>query len=459
MWRRLRFPLLYSILLLCVACTPVVGIPPTRELVPTSEVAAGQSAPAIAASATRLPTVTTVPASPTTAPPTATTPATTTPEPFPTVVATGTPQPSPTTAPPLVLDPALAAELQRILDETVADGHIPGAVLSVSMPGYEPWNGASGLADPADQQPMETTTRVRIASISKIFTAVVVLQLVEEARIELDAPVATWLPGLLPAGEQITVRQLLQHTSGIYDYLEDYAFREQAYQTPDRSWTPAELVAYAVSFAPLFSPGAAGAWDYSSTNYVILGMLVEQVTGRSLADEMRWRIFDPLALEGTFFQPDEAVQGYQAAGFSEERNLTNAPMSFAFGTANLVSTADDVRRFALALFSGELLQPATMDMMLTFVGGHGSYNMPELAYGLGLMRNRLPVDPGPDGQARPPAASTVFGHTGGYAGFRSVVWHAPDGAITIALGLNQSATDPNTLATRVLNAILAHQGR
>lgn len=153
------------------------------------------------------------------------------------------------------------------------------------------------------------------------------------------------------------------------------------------------------------------------------------------------------------------MQGLQARAYAAADDLTDAPMSFAFGTANLVSTVDNVQRFARALFTGQLLQPETMQMMLTFVDGKGSYNMPALEYGLGVMRNRLPVGPGPDGQPRAAEVRTVMGHTGGFAGFRSVVWWAPESGITIALDLNQSDTDPNILATAVFDAILTHQGR
>lgn len=380
-------------------------------------------------------------------------------EPLATATSTPDPTPEPTEVALEPFDVALAAELQRILDGTVADGYIPGAVLAVTISGQQPWSGASGLADPGEGQLIEPATRMRIASISKVFTAVVVLQLVEQGLLQLDAPITTWLPDLLPAGNTITVRQLLNHTSGLYDYLEDRTIRNQAYQNPERAWAPAELVAYAARFPPSFPPGAPGQFDYSSTNYVILGMLVEQVTGHSLAQEMRQRIFDPLELTETFFAPDEPVQGMQSRAHAAADDLTVAPMSFAFGTANLVSTVDNVQRFGQALFTGQLLQPETMDMMFTFVNGKGSYNMPALEYGLGVMRNRLLVGPGPDGQPRAAEIRTVVGHTGGFAGFRSVLWWAPESGITIALGLNQSDTDPNILATAAFDAILTHQGR
>ena len=443
---------------------PTVTLPaPTSTTIAT---ATPTMSPTLEPTATLTPTVEPTATLTPTMEPTATPTVTSTVEPTPTVTATvaiveptasAAPLPDPTTAPPV--DAALAAELQRILDGIVAGGYIPGGVLAVSIPGQETWLGASGFIDRQRTQAMTPDTRVRIASISKIFTAVVVLQLVEEGRVDLDAPINTWLPDLTPHGDRITVRHLLQHTSGLYDYLEDRTFREPAYGSPERAWNPRELVGYAARFRPAFQPGAPNAFDYSSTNYVILGMLVEQVTGRPLAQEMRQRIFEPLALRATFFAPDEPVTGHQAHGHMAGRDLPHVGLSFAFATANMVSTVDDVQRFMRALYGGELLRAETLQAMYTFVNGKGQYKMPALEYGLGLMRNRLPVGPAANGQARAPELSTVVGHTGGFAGFRTVVWWAPESGITIALGLNQSDTDPNILATQVFDAILRHQGR
>jgi D-alanyl-D-alanine carboxypeptidase len=405
-------------------------IPPTNAVMPTRVPAT--AAPPVADS------VTTTPATP---------------------ALTSTATLSPTTAASQAFDPVLAAALQRILDQTVADGTIPGAVLSVSIAGQTPLNAASGVAARKTGQPMQPATQVRIASISKVFTAVVILQLVEEGKISFDTPVATWFPDLLPNGDKITVYNLLSHTSGLYDYLEDRNFVNRAYKQIDRSWAPRELVEYATQFPARFRPGAKGAWDYSSTNYVLLGMIAEQVTGTTLGQEMQRRIFEPLGLTQTFFTPEQAVQGEQAHGYSNAIDQTNAPMSIVFATANIVSTADNVRRFTEGLFEGRLLKPETQALMQTFIGGKGQYNMPKLEYGLGLMRNQLPVGPGPDGKPRPAEITTVMGHIGGFGGFRAAVWFAPADGITIAMGVNQAATDPNKLATRVFDAILTHLGR
>jgi D-alanyl-D-alanine carboxypeptidase len=365
-----------------------------------------------------------------------------------------TASPAPAAAAEAHFDPTLAQQLQRLLDDTVADGAVPGAVLSVRLPDGTTWSGASGLADRDTGAAMQPDTRVRIGSLSKMFTAVVVLQLVEEGRIDLEAPVSTWLPGLVPNGDAISVRQLLQHTSGLYDYLEDRRFLRRAYEDPQRGWEPEELVDYAVDFPASFAPGSAGNWDYSNTNYVILGLIVERVTGHSLDQELRRRIFEPLDLRSTYAVPAEAVEGPQARGYSKSDDHTEVAMSFTFGSANIVTTMDDLRAFGLALFAGDLLDDPTREQMQQFVNGKGKYNMPDLEYGLGLMGNQLPIAADKAGEAE---TRRVIGHIGGFGGFRAAMWYAPEDGTLVALSVNQSSIDPNDLIAPVFDAILERQ--
>jgi CubicO group peptidase (beta-lactamase class C family) len=345
-----------------------------------------------------------------------------------------------------------AAALQAVLDRFVADGYIPGTVAAVNIPGYQTWVGASGLADRQSQTPMTPEARFRIASISKSFTAATVLLLIEEGRLSLDDTLDTWFPNLVPSAASITVRNLLQHTTGLYDFLEDIRYVNLAFREPERRFAPAELVGYAAQHPAAFRPGAEGAWDYSSTNYVILGMIAEAVTGRPLAVEMRERIFEPLGLERTYFAPDEPIEGPFATGYGGNAVQHDVAMSFAYATANLVSTTEDVQTFGRALLAGSLLSAESRELMLGFVSGRGQYGMPELAYGLGVMRNLLPVGRGAE-------ESTVYGHIGGYGGFRSALWHAPASGVTIALGVNQAGTDPNLLAAALFDATLDVMGR
>lgn len=370
-------------------------------------------------------------------------------------------EPIPTTIPvdPVPFDPAIVAELQHLLDDTVADGFVPGAVVSISIPGYIPWNGASGISDLDRDLAMAPDTLIHAASITKMFTAVTVLQLAEEGLIDLDQPIATWLPDIVPLATRTTVRHLLSHTSGIFDYLEDRRFFVEAYQNPERAYTPDELVGMVDQFGAAFEPGTEQDWKYSSTNYVILGMLVEQVTGRTLAQEMRQRIIGPLGLTHTFFAPNEPIEGTLAQGYIDDSDRANVSMTFVYGTANIISTAGELRTFADALFDGRLLSPASLATMEAVQDTGGAYDMPELAYGLGLMSARLNVGPAPDGARRAYEESAVLGHIGGVAGFRSAVWHVPESDITIALSLNQADIDPNLLARDILDAILTWQGR
>ncbi|NJM05578.1 serine hydrolase [Candidatus Gracilibacteria bacterium] len=445
--RALRFAQTGAVVMAVAACGPIASVPATPEATDATPTAAATATLLLTETplATATPEVTVTPEN------TATPEATVTPENTATPEATPTPSPTIEVALPAI-DAGLAAELQRILDATVADGYIPGAVLAVTIPGYEPWTSASGLADRNTGAPITAETRVRIASISKIFTAVVILQMVEDGLIALDAPMEEYVPGLLANGNTITVRQLLQHTSGLYDYLEDRNYVPRAYEDPARVWEPSEMVSYAAQFPALFAPGAAGSWDYSSTNYVILGMIAEAASGRTLAVEMRERIFTPLELDATYFPQEEAVEGAYARGYARTQDQTGVALSWAFATANIVSTAGDVARFSEALHTGELLAPQTLEQMYGFVSGKGQYNMPELAYGLGLMRNRLPVR-----ASIAPEQSVVYGHIGGFGGFRSATWYAPESGITIALAVNQASTDPNILATQILDAALAAQ--
>lgn len=355
------------------------------------------------------------------------------------------------------IDPALEAELQGVLDGAVADGQIPGAMLAVSLPGRETWYGSSGIADRPSGRAMEPGELYRIASITKTFTAVVVLQLAEEGRIDLDAPITTYLPDLaVPDAERMTVRMLLNHTTGLYNYLGDSTFFAGVYDDPDRVWQPEELIQYTVGFPPVAAPGEA--WSYSSTNYVILGLMVEEVTGNAHAQEVRSRILEPLGMDRTFFPPDEALPEPLPTGYYNTEDHSQNSVSAAWATSNMVSTNEDMQRFGQALFEGDLLEPATREPLFEFVPGNGEYDMPDLAYGLGVMRHQHPVGPGPDGSPRPAEASTAYGHIGGFGGFRTALWHVPERDITVTVAVNQFVTDPNAIPTQALDAVLAAQG-
>jgi D-alanyl-D-alanine carboxypeptidase len=340
----------------------------------------------------------------------------------------------------------LAAALDQVIEQTIADRATPGVVLAVAIPGHSTWVGARGLADRAEGTALDASAHFCTASITKMFVATVALQLVQEGWLALDQTVEHWLPGLVPNGERITVQQLLNHTSGLRDYL-DKPFMRAVLAKRGRVWAPQELAAAALRQRAVFAPGAPGRWHYSNTNYLLLGLIIEQVTHNSLAREIHQRIIDPLGLRDTFFEPDDIVGGALMRGYEGRRELSKGlNYSFAWGAGNISSNAEDLTRFAQALFGGALLRPETLDAMQTFVGVQGAWGARDLTYGLGVMQNVLP------GQQ----PTLARGHTGALAGYRTAVWYVPDHGITLVAAINQMSAEPNVVIGRALDALHAH---
>jgi D-alanyl-D-alanine carboxypeptidase len=206
---------------------------------------------------------------------------------------------------------AARAGLQRDLNEVVAGG-VPGAVLLIRE-GHRTIRLTSGHSKLKPKTRMRARDRFRVGSITKTFVATVALQLVGERRLALEDTVERWLPGVVPDGERITVRQLLNHTGGLFDFGGDGDFVTQAVRDPLRVWRPREIVAIATAHPPTFAPGAG--WSYSDTNYVVLGLIVEAATGHPLAGELRRRIFVPRRLRATTLPAAPGIAGRHAHGY------------------------------------------------------------------------------------------------------------------------------------------------
>ncbi|NJN17104.1 MAG: beta-lactamase family protein [Oscillochloris sp.] len=328
------------------------------------------------------------------------------------------------------LPTATQAALAALLAERAAAINAPGAVLAVERTGYAPWVGVYGQADLAGNLPMEPLSRLRIASLTKPYVAVVTLQLVQEGWLLLDHSVEHWLPGLVPGGERIQVRHLLSHTSGLPEYMTG-GFVGKVRREPERVYTPPELVAEALRYPRRFAPGAAGRWSYSNTNYILLGLIIEAVTRNSLEHELQQRILTPLGLRNTAMAPARATGEGLARGYVRQNDYTELNMSFAWAAGGLTSTADDTLRFANALFAGRLLRPEYLALMRSYVAADRD------GYGLGLMRSAFP------------GLGNGEGHTGGLAGYRSVVWHLPEHGSTIVVLVNRYESDPQKIAVPV----------
>ncbi|MCB8946145.1 MAG: beta-lactamase family protein [Ardenticatenaceae bacterium] len=348
---------------------------------------------------------------------------------------------------PQAFPPEVVAELQAEMDGLTTEGFPPGVIMWIDAPAYR-FAGASGSANLAESTAMPPEGAFRIGSITKMFTAVVIMQLVEDGVLTLDDPLALWLPDVaeqLPYGDQITLRHLLTHTSGLFNVVEHesyYAdiFTEMVVDEATGNVTldcverdPNDTLArYVYGKEAQFEPGTQ--WRYSNTNYTLLGMIIETAAEMPLAAAYRTNIYEPLGMTATFLDCYEApladvVHGYTASG-DTLTDVTELHESVGWSAGGLVSTAPDLIAFARGLFGGALFDnPETVAAMTTPAPGS--------AYGLGIMLQ-----------------NNTMGHAGGIAGFRSVLNYAPEYDTVMVMLYNTDAVGPEQSQAEMLNPVL-----
>ncbi|WP_327424961.1 beta-lactamase family protein [Streptomyces sp. NBC_01230] len=338
------------------------------------------------------------------------------------------------------------ARLQKVLDSIVAAG-APGVIAEV-RDNDGTWVGRSGKGNLERDEPTRANGLFRVGSVTKSFVATTVLQLVDEGALRLDDPVERHLPGLLPGGDKITVRHLLSHRSGLFNYTDSlWADGLQGFsKTRFKHYTPHQLVDEMNAHKPLFAPGTAG--SYSNANYVVLGLLIEKTTGHSVKAEIMKRIVDPLHLHRTSFpETSTRIPGPHAHGYvrlqgpgSAYTDLTESSMSWAWTAGAIISDTHDLNTFYKALIEGKLLPAKLMKQMK---------NAQQLRdggfYGLGLAK------------FADPAFGTAYGHVGGTPGFTTHSFTLADGSRQVTLSINSMAdTDrENTAAGEAVKTLLA----
>ncbi|MED0940227.1 serine hydrolase [Bacillus mobilis] len=314
--------------------------------------------------------------------------------------------------------------VKQAMRDTLQLGY-PG-ILAKTSEGGKTWGYATGIADLRTKKPMRTDFRFRIGSVTKTFVATVLLQLAGENRLNLDDSIEKWLPGVIRGngydGKQITIRQVLNHTSGIADYIQSTDFD---IMDTKKSYTAEEFVKMGISLPPDFAPGKG--WSYSNTGYVLLGILIEKLTGNSYAEEIEERIIEPLELSNTFLPGNSSVipgtkhaRGYiQPDKASELIDVTYSNPGSSDG--EMISTADDLNKFFSYLLGGKLLKEQQLKQMLTTVptGRDGMDG-----YGLGIFETKLPN------------GVSIWGHTGGALGFTTLVGAKRGGKHTLVVNWN-----------------------
>jgi D-alanyl-D-alanine carboxypeptidase len=324
---------------------------------------------------------------------------------------------------PASASPSVARINLPQLARSLVKAGAPGAIVYVRTP-KRARAGAAGFADLSGHVAMRAADRYRIASLTKTFVAVVILQLEAEGRLRIDDPVDRWLPGLVPNGAAITLRELLNHTSGLFDYTEDPAFGDALLAAPTRTWTPRELLPYAFAHPPFFAPGTN--WHYSNTNFILLGLVAEAVANKPLGELLQERIFTPLGLASTSFPIGIEIDGTFAHGYL---SLNGSPLidvtpayspTSAWAAGGIVSNAGDVTAFYRALLNGKLLPAAQLKEMKTIAPVAGTY-------GLGI-------------DSTITRCGRAFGHRGDFTAWRNQVLATANGKREAVVMVNVDQT-------------------
>ncbi|MBE9215242.1 serine hydrolase [Plectonema cf. radiosum LEGE 06105] len=314
----------------------------------------------------------------------------------------------------------IQSQLETALAEKII-AQVPGATIAITSP-LGNWSEAAGVANIENNTPLQPNNRFQIGSVTKTFTATTVLKLAEAGKLTLEDTLTDWLPqevtANIPSADEITIRQLLNHTSGIAEY--DSILLQQAVTNPTiflNDWQPEQIVELIDGVEPFFEPGES--WQYSNTNYTLAGMVIEAASDNNIAAEIRSQILQPLNLENTFFAGEEEIPGGYVSGYLDFDfdgildDVSVANPSWTWTSGAIVSNTQDLSQFARDLYAGELLSQESLAQMFTLVDtGRG------FSYGLGMMSFETPD------------LGTVVGHRGGTLGFNANMWYSSEDDFT-----------------------------
>ena len=327
------------------------------------------------------------------------------------------------------LDQQSIADIQALADDAVAAG-IPGVSVAI-VRGQQKLAFARGVADQGTGELVSTAHRFRMASMAKSLVAAVVLQLVDEGKLQLSDTLGQRLPGIFPEHEQVPLELLLRQESGLFDFTADDRYSTTLFAGDlEHAWTPSELLTMAAEHPPTFAPGER--FEYSNTNYAALAVIVEHVTGQSLDDVVRARIFEPLGMTSSSMvtTPDMATpfaHGYML-GLEQPLDATRFNGSAVFGCGNIVSTPVDMAQFYGAVAAGKVVSKRLLSTMLS-----KDPNVAETDYAMGLFRwekgNKFF------------GCDDFIGHPGGIPGYDSLGYSSVDGKRQFAIAVNSFTFD------------------
>jgi len=332
----------------------------------------------------------------------------------------------------------LRARIQTYLDEWRGSASFRGAAVGVVLEGGTAFGGTTCVADRATQAPLKTDDLMMAGSTGKTFFAALAVQLIEARRLELDAPISKYLGtrpwfARLPNARDITVRMLMTHTSGLVRYEMNPKFTADLRAQPDKAWTPDEEIAYLLDSTPPFAAGQG--WDYSDTNYIVLGTIMEQITGTTVYEEVRRRFLQPLKLTRVVPTTSRRIPGL-VPGYAGARDPLGLPdevisngqfvvnPQFEWTGGGYATSALDLARWGHALYAGSAISASARALMID--AAVPARLGPETRYGLGVIVR--PTTP----------AGRAWGHSGFFPGYVTEMIHFPDTGVTLAIQVNSS---------------------
>ncbi|WP_433601774.1 serine hydrolase domain-containing protein [Nocardia sp. CA-135953] len=342
-------------------------------------------------------------------------------------------------------EPAYAAAIRPVITTLMKDNAIPGAVVVVKSPKRGDWAAAFGTRAIGTSEPIEVDDYFRVGSNTKTMTSTVILQLAQEGKLSLDDPIGKYWPGV-PNGDRITIAQLNEMRSGLYSYTFDPQFNAALDNEPQKVYTPEELLAIAFAHPVNFQPGEK--FEYSNTNFILLGLVIEKLTKMTAAESFQKRVFEPLSLGHTSLPaptdssiPDPHPQGYAfgtnvstidtyalpaaeqaeaVAGTLKPSNQTNINVSWAWTAGGAISTAADLATYVKALVGGGLLDAKMQKTRLDSIQPIDPADPDQAGYGLGIVR----------------FGTHLIGHDGQLPGFMTFMGHDPASDLTIVVATN-----------------------
>ena len=356
--------------------------------------------------------------------------------------------------------PEYAAGLRTSLEEVVESTGVPAAIVLVRSSEFGDATFAFGNTELGGTQPVATSDHVRVGSVTKTMTATIILQLFEEGLLALDDPVSKYVSGV-PDGDDVTIAELLDMRSGLYNYTDDPQWAQAVDAESQRVWQPQELLDIAFAHPSDFAPGTN--WHYTNTNYILLGMIMEELTGQTTSDLFEERLFAPLGMDDTTLptleessMPVPFVHGYHYGNFSEAlpaeqqaaaragtlvpEDVSEINPSWGWTAGSVISTPDDLIVWVDALVSGELLEPATQQLRMESIRGVGpDYPEAEGVYGYGYGIDRI---------------GSYIGHGGQITGYNTAMSRDTDTDTTVIVVANLTLAPDGTPVAPTLSNIV-----